>query len=123
MSTIKVLILSYPINMGFRENLKSQLEYSGMLIKELAANSGIKAKTIDSYLGNRGHTPSVEAAVSIAKALGVSVEYLVTGKDPAKNMTLSSLPKDVQDIVLESKQLNIKDRYVILNLARLLNNR
>jgi len=109
--------------MGFRENLKSQLEYSGMLIKELAASSGIKAKTIDSYLGNRGHSPSVEAAVSIANALGVSVEYLVTGKEPAKNTPLSSLPKDVQDIVLESKQLNMKDRYVILNLARLLNNR
>ena len=50
MSINKVLILSYFYNMGFRENLKSQLEFSGMLIKELAANSGIKTKTIDSYL-------------------------------------------------------------------------
>jgi len=109
--------------MGFKENLKSQLEYSGMLIKELAASSGIKKKTIDSYLGSNSHTPSVEAAVSIAKALGVTVEYLVTGKDPAKNTPLSSLPADIQEIVTEAKQLNSKDRYVILNLVKLMNKR
>jgi len=123
MSINKVLILSYFYNMGFRENLKSQLEFSGMLIKELAANSGIKTKTIDSYLGNRGHSPSAEAAVSIAKALGVSVEYLVTGTKAAKDIPLSSLPADIQEILTETKQLNAKDRYVILNLARLLNKR
>jgi len=109
--------------MGFRENLKSQLEYSGMLIKELAAVSGIKTKTIDSYLGNRGHTPSVEAAVSIAKALGVSVEYLVDGSTTIKDIPLSSLPEDIQEIMIEVRQLNLKDRYVILSLARLLNKR
>ena len=110
--------------MGFRENLKSQLEYSGMLIKELAASSGLKKKTIDSYLGSTtAYTPSVEAAVSIAKALGVTVEYLVTGKDPAKNTPLSSLPADIQEIVNETKQLNSKDRYVILNLVKLMNKR
>jgi len=109
--------------MGFRENLKSQLDYSGMLIKELAASSGVKKKTIESYLSNREYTPSVEAAVSIAKALGVTVEYLVTGKDPAKNTPLSSLPADIQEIVNETKQLNSKDRYVILNLVKLMNKR
>ena len=109
--------------MGFRENLKSQLDYSGMLVKELAAHSGIKKKTLDSYLGNQGCTPSAEAAVSIAKALGVSVEYLVTGKDTRNERPLSSLPTDLQEIVLVSEQLTNKDRFIILNLARLLKNR
>ena len=108
--------------MGFRENLKSQLEYSGMLVKELAARSGVKKKTLDSYLGNRGYIPSVEAAVSIAKALGVSVEFLVTGKDRGER-PLSSLPLDLQEIVLVSGQLTAKDRFIILNLARLLKDR
>jgi len=106
--------------MGFRENLKSQLDYLGIPVKELAARSGLKKKTIDSYLGNRGYTPSVEAAVSIANALGVSVEYLVTGADIERDIPISSLPADIQEIVIESRQLNIKDRYVILSLARLL---
>jgi transcriptional regulator with XRE-family HTH domain len=106
--------------MGFRENLRSQLEYSGMLVKELAAHSGIKKKTIDSYLAARGYTPSVAAAVSIAKALGVSVEFLVTGKDTVKDRPLSSLHSDIQEIVLVSERLIPKDRFIILNLARLM---
>jgi len=109
--------------MGFRENLKSQLEFSGMLVKELAARSGVKKKTLDSYLGRQGYIPSVEAAVKIAKALGVSVEFLVTGKEYKKERSLSSLPMDLQEIVFTSEQLTPKDRFVIINLARLLKNR
>jgi transcriptional regulator with XRE-family HTH domain len=109
--------------MGFRENLKSQLEYLGMPVKELAARSGLKKKTIDSYLGNRGYTPSVDAAVSIAKALGVSVEYLVNGINSTQDRPFSSLHKDIQKIALVSEKLDSKDRNVILNLARLLQNR
>jgi transcriptional regulator with XRE-family HTH domain len=109
--------------MGFRENLKSQLQYSGMLIKELAAFSGVKKKTIESYLGARGYTPSVDAAVSIAKALGVSVEYLVSEKKEKKDRPLSSLPKDTLEIVLTSEQLKPKDRQIVLTLARSLKNR
>jgi transcriptional regulator with XRE-family HTH domain len=106
--------------MGFRENLKSQLEYSGMLVKELAALSGVKKKTIDSYLGIRSYKPSVDAAVNIAKALGVTVEYLVTGTDSPKERPISSLHGDLQEIVLACEQLNIKDRNIILHIARLL---
>jgi transcriptional regulator with XRE-family HTH domain len=109
--------------MGFKENLKSQLAYSGMLVKELAVRSGIKKKTIDSYLQSNSYTPSVEAAVSIAKALGVTVENLVTGKDPVKGIPISTLPVDVQEIIHALKDLNTRDRNIVLNLARLLKNR
>jgi len=109
--------------MGFNKNLRSQLDYSGLLIKELAALSGVKKKTIESYLGNDGPTPSVEAALKIARALKVTVEYLVTSTDPVKDIPLSSLPKDIQEIVLESKNLNANDRCIILTLARLLGRR
>ena len=94
-----------------------------MLVKELAALSGVKKKTIDSYLGAKGYIPSVQAAVNIAKALGVSVEYLVTGKEPEKDRYLSSLPKDVKEIALVSEQLKVKDRQIILTLINLLKNR
>ena len=109
--------------MGFRENLKSQLQYSGMLVKELAARSGVKKKTIDSYLEVRGYTPSVDAAVKIARALGVSVEYLVSGTDITKSWPLSSLPEDIQEIVVVSERLNKNDRKIVLNLALMLNKR
>jgi len=109
--------------MGFRENLKAQLDFSGILVKELAARSGIKKKTIDSYLGNRGYSPSAEAAVSIAKALGVSVEFLVTGTESPREVPISSLTQDIQEIVLAAKQLNPKDRNVVLQIAYMLKNR
>jgi len=120
MSSLAVRYLSYSGGMGFRENLKSQLEYSGMLVKELAAQSGVNKKTIDSYLGTRGHMPSVEAAVCIAKALGVTVEYLVTGASEKKDRPLSSVHNDIQEIVLICERLNVRDRRVVLGLARLL---
>jgi transcriptional regulator with XRE-family HTH domain len=106
--------------MGFRENLKSQLEYSGMLVKELAVRTGVKKKTIDSYLGTYNYSPSVETAVKIAKALGVSVEFLVTGEDVIKDRPLSSLRAEIQEIVMISERLSPKDRLIILNLARLM---
>jgi transcriptional regulator with XRE-family HTH domain len=109
--------------MGFRENLKSQLQYSGMLVKELAARSGIKKKTLDSYLGTHSYTPSAETAVSIARVLGVSVEYLVTGKEDDKHRPLASLPQDIQDIVGAAEHLNVRDRQIVLSLAKFLKTR
>jgi len=70
--------------MGFRENLKIELSYSGLLVKELAAQAGLKKHTIDNYLSVRGRMPSADAAVRIARVLGVTVEYLITGSETAE---------------------------------------
>ena len=67
--------------MGFRENLKSELSFQGILVKELSAQTGIKKRTLDNYLREKGNIPSVDIAVKIAEALNVSVEFLVTGKE------------------------------------------
>jgi transcriptional regulator with XRE-family HTH domain len=62
--------------MGFYENLKLQLAYSGMPVKELAELSGVKKATIDSYLNYHRRMPSADAALRLARALGVTVEQL-----------------------------------------------
>lgn len=67
--------------MGFKENLKIELDYKGMKVKELAFSSGVNKRTLDQYLSSAAKMPSAENAVKIANALGVSVEYLVTGKE------------------------------------------
>ena len=67
--------------MGFKENLKSELTYSGMMVKELASLSGVNKRTIDNYLNTHNCLPSADAAVRIAGALGVTVEYLITGDE------------------------------------------
>ncbi|MCQ2596109.1 MAG: helix-turn-helix domain-containing protein [Treponemataceae bacterium] len=70
--------------MGFRENLKAELEYKDMQVKELAAITGISRNTIANYLTSSQCLPNAESAVKIAKALNTSVESLVSGKTENK---------------------------------------
>ena len=69
--------------------MKAELAYSGLLVKELADQTGLKKHTIDNYLSVRGRMPAADAAVRIAHALGVSVEYLVTGKEFRQSRDIS----------------------------------
>lgn len=71
--------------MGFKERLREEIEYRGLLIKEISAAIGISNSTFLSYIDARGVLPNVETAVKIAKYLGVSVEYLVEGKSENVN--------------------------------------
>ena len=101
--------------MGFRENLKAELDYQGMLVKELAEKSGISKKTIDHYLITKPREPLVSNAVAIAKALNVTVEYLVTGNIENKNKENSS-PKDFISYTEKMSKLNPEQRKIIFNL-------
>ena len=66
---------------SFKENLRSELDFQGLTVKELSAKTGIIKGSLDNYLGVRSSIPPADIAVRIAKALNVSVEYLVTGTD------------------------------------------
>ena len=66
---------------SFKENLRSELDFQGLTVKELSARTGIIKGSLDNYLGVRASIPPADIAVRIAKALNVSVEYLVTGAD------------------------------------------
>jgi transcriptional regulator with XRE-family HTH domain len=100
--------------MGFKENLKSELTYSGMMVKELAAKSGVNKYSLDKYLNKQGQMPSVDVAVKIAHALGVSVEYLVTG-EISEGLRLSG---EAQTIGRIADQLNEGDRRFVLDLLK-----
>ena len=71
--------------MAFKENLKTELEFKNLKVKEIASQTGISRRTIDQYLATAAKMPSAENAVKIAQVLGVSVEYLVNGTEPEKN--------------------------------------
>jgi len=102
---------------GFKENLKRELSYSGVLVKELASRSGINRRTIDNYLNTHNAMPSADAAVRIAEALGVTVEYLITGQETKKrNYPSSSLEPKV--ILKNLETLNKRDRKIVLNLVK-----
>lgn len=76
--------------MSFKENLKLELEFKDIKVKELAATCGISRRTIDQYLASNAKMPSAENAVKIAQALNVSVEYLVTGFDKSTSNSCSN---------------------------------
>jgi len=97
--------------MGFAENLKQELAYNAMLKKELSAASGVHKRAIDTYVRTRASMPPADVAVKIAKALGVTVEYLVTGEDP-------SMSKEINKITRSILNLNKRDRKLITLLVK-----
>jgi transcriptional regulator with XRE-family HTH domain len=93
--------------MGFRDNLKQELSFNGMLVKELAVVSGVQKRALDTYLlSENASMPPADTAVKIAHALGVSVEYLVTGEETV-------IPADVRQTVRNLLQLNKKERKAV----------
>ncbi|MDR3166760.1 MAG: helix-turn-helix domain-containing protein [Treponema sp.] len=106
--------------MGFRENLKEELNLKNMLVKELSAKSGIKKRTLDKYLTDNGSIPSAEAAVKIARVLGVSVEFLITGHDPRIEAERDSSYREIREMVQVVETLDENGREFMLSLARTL---
>ena len=81
--------------MDFKDRLREEIEFKGLLGKEIAAQVGISYSTFLSYIDQRGVLPNVETAVKIAGVLGVSVEYLVTGNK-------TSLPDSPEKILVNN---------------------
>jgi transcriptional regulator with XRE-family HTH domain len=99
--------------MGFRENLKQELSYHDMVVKELASLSGVHKRALDTYLREKASMPPADVAVSIARVLGVTVEYLVSGEEPA-------LPRDVRSISHNLLKLSEKERRLAAVLVKAL---
>jgi transcriptional regulator with XRE-family HTH domain len=87
---------------NFSDRLRSEIEYIGLNHKEFAAKAGIQKRALDSYLGVQKSMPPADAAVKIASALGLSVEYLVTGKEVKRPVDISKYMqfRDILDDLL-----------------------
>jgi len=69
---------------NFRKVLREELDYQGLTVKELAAKSEVAKGAIDSYLGKQASMPPADTAARLASALGVTVEYLLSGQDSSR---------------------------------------
>ncbi|WP_461246719.1 helix-turn-helix domain-containing protein [Treponema sp. R6D11] len=105
---------------SFKTNLRAELDYLGLTVKELSEKTGIAKGTLDCYLGVRASMPPADIAVKIANALGVTVEYLVTGKELKKQDKL--LNHNVRSIIQILTELGEKDIDTVLGLSRVLKN-
>ncbi|GHV90762.1 transcriptional regulator [Spirochaetia bacterium] len=74
---------------SFSERLRSEIEYACFNQKEFAARADIKKRALDGYLGVQKSMPPADVAVKIASVLGLSVEYLVTGKAVKDSVDIS----------------------------------
>ena len=106
--------------MGFRENLKAELTYSGILVKELADQAGLKKHTIDTYLSVRGRMPAADVAVRIAGVLGVSVEYLITGQETAEKPGRVNFSPEIRHMARTAEKLNPEHKKIALAFIEML---
>lgn len=107
--------------MSFKDNLKVELSYQDIHIKELAKRTGISANTLGNYLTGHNSIPNAESAFKIAQALNVSVEYLVTGKHP-KHANLSGHPL-IKEILTLISQFDMIDLQAVHGLVLALKKR
>ncbi|AEF82992.1 putative repressor [Leadbettera azotonutricia ZAS-9] len=68
----------------FWGRVKRLIEKNGMTQKEAAKASGLSYNTMRGWM-YKGIIPIAVDAYKIAQALGVTVEYLVAGKNPRKS--------------------------------------
>lgn len=98
------------------EKLTERMDYllssSNQRRADLVRGTGISEGTIRSWY-TRGACPSVEAAYKVAQYFGVTVEWLVTGKE--QKDTLSAEEKELLELF---RTLDERDKQTILTLSR-----
>ncbi len=104
-------------NMGFKERLRDEIEYRGLLVKEVSAAIGISNSTFLSYIDARGVLPNVETAVKIAKYLGVSVEYLVDGDTVEQSNRPEAFHSAKMQLNESYDKLSSHDKSILIKIA------
>ena len=112
--------------MSFRENLREAIEFCGLEQKELAYKANISQRNLENYLRENASIPSADKAVKIAQALGVTVEYLVTGTETPPGPSVSvfhGIDNEIQQLIKVLKTIPAgKQRIVIKNAINLCEN-
>lgn len=100
--------------MGFWDNVVKELDYLGMTNKSLAEKCGFDASNIGRGI-RLGSSPSVETAVKISNALGVSVEYLINENEPT-HKTPQALGKKYYKTLQYLDSMSEKQRNSIIHM-------
>lgn len=90
------------------------MDFKNIQTKELSKLSGISENTIKSYLKEASSEPKISNAISIAKALGVSVEYLVN-LDESEFDSVSPQILEIENLL---KKMSQKDLNVLQSVTK-----
>jgi SOS-response transcriptional repressor LexA len=95
--------------MDFSERLEMLIKAKNTSQKAIAEYLGIRRPTISDWKG-LGTIPGADTAARLAKYLGTTVEYLITGNPPR------DIPPDIMDIARKIAALTPQDREEIMAL-------
>jgi len=98
---------------SFKSILRNELDFRDITVKELSSKTGIPKPTLDHYLGARSSMPPADIAVKIAEALGVTVEYLVNGKDSRSERLLEP---EARKLLTLYEILDVKDKQIVMTM-------
>ena len=63
-----------------RNNLRTAIADSGLIVKEIAAKSGVKKRTIDKWVGIEANEPKVNDLYNVCMVLKTTMEWIVNGE-------------------------------------------
>ena len=101
---------------SFKENLREEIEFTGISIKELSVKTGIPRRSIDNYLSSRESMPPADYACKIAKVLNTTVEKLL-------GETTNNTGSENSKIISMLAQIKSEDKKAILQLLSTLSNK
>lgn len=94
------------------------LNERGIKRAELCRATGIGDSTVRTWIA-RAAMPSAEAAFKVAQYFGVTVEYLLTGKNPSDASELYISPEE-SELIDIYRSLMKKDKDILIGVAQLL---
>ena len=68
--------------MSLRERLRLLMDKKELAANALAEKADVNVNTLNTYLSYRETMPAADIACRLARALGVTVEYLIEGREP-----------------------------------------
>ncbi len=114
------------LSMSFNENLKEAMFCKNLTTIQLAALTNINSGTISNYLKTKGSIPPADKALKLAKALDVSVDFLVNGFDSKTDSSIqqkSPFSIEVFKIAQKMDGLEKDELAIITSLIDLLKRR
>ncbi|MBD5404520.1 MAG: helix-turn-helix transcriptional regulator [Treponema sp.] len=101
--------------MGFWANVEKEMEYQGISRKELAYKANISYSGIGLGL-ERDSMPGADTALSIAKTLHVSIEYLLYGTVAPENADKTIIAEKYKSITAELESLPPEVRAPVIEM-------
>lgn len=103
--------------MSFNENLKEAMYCKNLTTIQLANLTDINSGTISNYLKTKGSMPPADKALKLAKALDVSVDFLINGFDIKSESSIQQKsPFSIEVFKIAQKMDSLdKDELTIIN--------